>query len=370
MDEARQDVKPSQLQRYSLLESHCKVIDGGDGCKHISSYQVEKLSCMRVFFVFTGTVLQDPVLWAETSVLVLVFVPIFLLTYSVHWRKYDDFASQEDDIRSFVGMLTTLVGLLLSFYTALQIKRWWEMRVLGVGSIWQAASTLTMLISQGCTRDPEVLSAVRRYAVASLVLLFMRRRGQGENLYLLHERGVLTVDEVEKLRQLRPEENHSEAIWVWLANLATQLHRQGLTAGPPHYCQLLHAVDVGRGGAALVNAYVETQVPMTYVHLLGLMVKLHNVMLTVLMSLLSVRHAKNDDQVSLFRTVFRSFFMPFLYNAILLINNDLADPFSGDLSDFPMSNLCHDITVDSKGYVDAGDHLPAWILEGRKYEGV
>ena len=53
------------------------------------------------------------------------------------------------------------------------------------------------------------------------------------------------------------------------------------------------------------------------------MVKLHNFILSVLMALASVMLAAGAagfNPVGVFRTAFRAFFMPFLYNAILILN--------------------------------------------------
>merc|ERR1719183_1514083 len=108
----------------------------------------------------------------------------------------------------------------------------------------------------------------------------------------------------------------AETLWVWLTNVVTRMHDQGLTKGPPHYCQLMAAVEEGRSGVEPIQAYLETPIPSGYVLLLCLMVKLHNFILTVLMALTSVMHAGRSlekfQAVGVFRTAFRAFFMPFL----------------------------------------------------------
>merc|ERR1719456_1083901 len=100
---------------------------------------------------------------------------------------------------------------------------------------------------------------------------------------------------------------------------------------------------------------------MGYVHLLCLMVKLHNVILTILMALLAVMHAggkRGWDEVALFRTCFRAFFMPFLYNAILILNAEVSDPFGNDAADFAFSNYDVGILMSAKSYMKARKNLP------------
>merc|ERR1719399_2703140 len=92
-----------------------------------------------------------------------------------------------------------------------------------------------------------------------------------------------------------------------------------------------------RAAVADIQSFLETPIPLGYVHLLCLMVKLHNFILTVLMALACVMLAGGHNgvqPVGMFRTSFRAFFMPFLYNAILILNQEVTDPFGGDAGDF------------------------------------
>ena len=63
---------------------------------------------------------------------------------------------------------------------------------------------------------------------------------------------------------------------------------------------------------------------------------------------------------ALFLTL-KVFFIPLLYNAILLVNASLADPFGGEVNDFPKSKYERGIESDGLSYVQAGEHLPMWM---------
>jgi len=357
-----------RLQCYSLLEPHAKIDRSGD-IPHIHSYDLQKLTTVRVFFAMSGTVLTDVVLWVEIILNGLVFWAIFAGIMYLHWDGLEKFVGRESNIRSFIAMFTTLVGLLLSFYTSLNIKRWWDMRMLGVGGIWQASSKLTLQISQGVTRDPEVLDAIWRYAASSLTFLFLVRRKTPDDIDILVDQKLLTHAEKRQIMRT-PAPQRAEAIWAWLGAMVSQLHSQSLVAGPPHYAGLMNTVDEGRRGANVINSYLQTPIPMAYIHLLGLMVKLHNVMVAMLMGILCAKHATGGDELGAFRVLFRAFFMPFLYNSILLINDDIADPFSGDLSDFPLQCFIEGIKEDAKAMIDCGspENLPTWLLQGKKFK--
>jgi len=346
------------------------------------NYDVNELASVRVFTKWTGTVFQDKGLWMETGALMGIYVLMFMLCYCVKWEGFSQFVGKEESVRAFIAMFSTLIGLLLSFYTALNLQRWWKMRE-GVHDIECACARLMLLISQTCTRDPKLLSAVHRYSRASLWLVFAASQDHEHPREEAVERGMLTEDEAEQLRKLNPHMTFVQAstLWVWLANLVTRLNEQGLTKGPPHFCALLAAVEMGRNGIANIETYLTTQIPMPYVHLLCFMVKLHNILLASLMavvgvSLLGSSHHINPLSgviegsvagVPLFRTCFRGFFMPFLYNCILVINTGVTDPFGKDACDFDFRRFDIGMEATANAFIDAETCLPAWMAENPKF---
>lgn len=126
---------------------------------------------------------------------------------------------------------------------------------------------------------------------------------------------------------------------------------------------LLDKVLQGRSGAHLICAQLGTPIPLPYAHLLGFMVKIYNLCLAVLMGYLwglQVGGPRHDYQVLLFAKVF---FAPLLFNALLLIDEELSDPFNDDLNDFPKTKYQTVIESDGKSYVDAGAFLPQWLAD-------
>jgi len=332
------------------------------------NYDINKLITFNVFGVYGGTVFQSRILWKETMMMGVLYWSVFIFTYFFRWKGFSEFVGKESTIRAFIAMFSTLIGLLLSFYTALNLGRWWQMR-LAVQNIVEGSKKLTMMVAHGCSQDPTLLQNINRYARASLYLIFcasQMEEGGDPPRKMAVKAGLLTHQEVEKLEKanLHMVYVQAETLWAWLANWVTRLHDQGFTKGPPHYCALMAAVEQGRSGVATIQAYLETPIPLGYVHLLCLMVKLHNAILTVLMALASVMLAggsKGFQPVGVFRTAFRAFFMPFLYNAILILNSEVTDPFGGDPGDFDWNNYDVNLTMSGKSYVVAADELPDCI---------
>lgn len=297
--------------------------------------------------------------------LAIAFWGLFLVVFVFRPEGFTKIIGKEAGIRAFLAMFSTLIGLLLSFYTALSLGRWWQMR-LGVEHIQDGCKKLLMMVSQGCTQDKILLDTIHRYGRASLYLIFaasQHEEGQESPLIRALKSGLLKQEEADKLQKASPHGTFAQAetLWVWLANAMTRLHHQGLTQGPPHYCALMAAVEEGRSGVTTIQTHLETPIPLGYVHLLCMMVKLHNFLLTILLALTSVMlsgGAKGFRPVGVFRTAFRAFFMPFLYNAILILNANVADPFGADSGDFNWENFDVNIVAPAESFAVAAENLP------------
>jgi hypothetical protein len=342
----------------------------------VGRYDYESLASYKVLGVTTGTVLRNVDLWKETLAMALMFWIVFGFVFFHRWDGFSNVIGSEAGIRAFIAMFSTLICLLLSFYTALTLGRWWQMR-LAIEQIQDGCKELTMILSQSVSDDEVLLDGIQRYARASLYLIFLVAQHEDSDiqpLQTIHNQGVITSEEYEKMMRICPHSCfvQAETFWVWLGNAVTRAHKQGLTQGAPHYCQLMKAVDSGRSGVTKVKSYLDTPIPIGYVHLLCFIVKLHNIILTIMSALLAVMFSGGDSGVqvvSIFRTSFKAFFMPFLYNSILFLNAECTDPFGGDPGDFNWNIYDVNLTASVKSYANAAQNLPDWVLT-TKFEGV
>jgi len=364
-----EEMSKNLTKTYGTLNAEEQGILMQDGL--FNSYDVNALTTWRAFFVVKGTILLSRELWMETLLNALVYWCVFAFCMNLHWKNFGDFVGKESTIRAFIAMFSTLIGLLLAFYTGLNLERWWKMRE-GVQDMQEASKELSMMIFSGVTSDAGLHDTIHRYVRASLFLIFAAsnfQEGDHPPRHRAVENGLLTAEEVEKLELCNKHMSfvHAETLWVWLARAVAQLHDQGLTKGVPHYCALMSVIERGRSGVANIQGFLETPVPMGYVHLLCLMVKLHNVFINILMAMLTVKvvhSAKEGGSVAIFRFAFRAFFMPFLYNALLILNAQVADPFDGsDEADFNYNY--HDINMlaSTKSYYTASMLPPACLAD-------
>merc|ERR1719224_332306 len=95
--------------------------------------------------------------------------------------------------------------------------------------------------------------------------------------------------------------------------------------------------------------------------MLGLLVKMHNAVLAIIMGILFGAAIRNGETIICVQTFARTLILPFLFNAILLINAELSDPFSGTDTDFPGMVYQNALDKDCQAFKDATDNLPTWV---------
>jgi predicted membrane chloride channel (bestrophin family) len=344
----------------------------GEG--RFKAYETEDLVTLNVFLIIRGTIFTNKGLWLETGVMAILFWGTAAALFFYRPDHFNTFVGKETNLRAFIAMFSTLIGLLLSFYTALNLGRWWQMRV-AVKQVHEACKKIIMFLAHGVTNDQELLEKVQHYARCSLFLVFrLQAQAHQSPLEEALKEDFITQDEHDVLRELNPHMTfvQCEALWAWIATIVSRLHEQGLLKGPPHYCALMHAVDAGREGITDIQTLLETPIPMGYVHLLCFMVKLHNVILTLLMAMLlavKLLHDKEGDGgVGVFRASFRAFFMPFLYNAILQLNSEVTNPFGEDYHDFQVEAFDIDLQASANILAKSATKLPSFLLANRKFE--
>jgi hypothetical protein len=362
------------LQAAYGLESHAKLAktDKDSSAEALVDYEPLKLSSFRVCCAGKATILKDPILFAEQILITIIFFSVALPVYFT-FKSDDIFESRKGDIsvrrwlsrqeplmRAFAMIMTTLAAFLLSFYTSICVARWWTMRAAGVGGIKAATLDLEWLLYQNVTKDEEILSAVRRYGRTSLLLIFLWRQNKlGELKANLVSQELLHEDEASKLLMW----NHClhETIWAWQSGIVTMLYKQGKVKSEQLFTLLLERCIEGRAAVQLVHTHLAVRVPMQYVHLLGLLVKSHNLVIAVIMGALFGAALRTRDTIIAIQLFARTLILPFLFNAILLMNVELTDPFDGSETDFPGTIYQAALDKDCKGFMSATQNLPDWL---------
>merc|ERR1740122_766955 len=94
------------------------------------------------------------------------------------------------------------------------------------------------------------------------------------------------------------------------------------------------------------------------------MVKVWNIVAALQAGLRLSKEIYEKDWITMTCVIVEVFFAVLTYNAVLIMNKSMADPFGTDVSDFPMMKYQLGVEGDGKSYVQAGENLPSWI-QGR-----
>jgi len=339
----------------------------------VVDYEPLKLSTFRVFTAMRGTVFHDWVIFLEQVLITALFLICAVPMYIYYNQQAHDIggieagkdsfrqklAEQSDRMRDFAMAMTVLASLLLSFYTAMAVSRWWAIRTAGIGGIKAAAVELEMMISQMCTQDPQVLEAIRRYARASLILVFIWRHKRLSALKADLVPHLLTEDEAEQM--LRWNHCLHETVWAWQSAIVATLHQEGKIRSDQLFRALLERCSDGRKAVQVIHTHLAVKIPMQYVHLLGVLVKMHNLVLAVIMGSLFGAAVRNGEIIICVQLFGRTLILPLLFNAILLINAELSDPFDGHPTDFPGHALSAALEKDGQSFVKASQNMPDWM---------
>jgi len=366
------DGDTNHISKAYGLECHAKFTPCFDGVGEvIADYEPLKLSSFRVFGAAHGTILQNPVILTEQLIITLIFascaIPMYIYFNQKAGVGHGNDASmrkwlgeQEGRMREFAMIMTILASLLLSFYTAMAVGRWWVIRTAGIGGIKAAAVEIENLISQTVTQEPQVLEAVRRYARASLILVFLwRRQRLGAVKEELLRLRILTEQEGDQL--LKWNHNLHETIWSWQCAIVCTLYQEGKIKSEMVFRQLLERCSDGRKAVMVIHTHLAVKIPMQYVHLLGLLVKMHNLVLSIIMGTLFGAAVRNGETIICVQLAGRTLLLPVLFNAILLINAELSDPFGGSSTDFPAQAYQLALEKDGSAFVKARQNVPEWM---------
>jgi len=327
--------------------------------RHVVYYDPDKLSTPRVLCHCTHTVLSNPLLWIESVGYLLAYALISIIIRTSYGAHKADLEDHEEHIRSHIENHSMLTAFMLSLYTSQCMARWWDLRIKGIGGMKAACSQLSVLVSTFVTGDKQVLSAIRRYARASLIMVFQQRDSEID-YDELEELDILTREESEKLQMW--DTNVIESIWTWTLHIIHKLYKEGLVKSDQLYILLIEQALNGRSGAQTLCTFLTCQIPLPYFHYMTVLVKLHNLKLIFWAGFLAGLHSFDTFYlvpITLYTTWVVT--VPFLFNAILFINADLSDPFDADEIDFPRARYQLSFENDGKSYIDAGKYVPEWI---------
>mmetsp|Transcript_77779 Transcript_77779/g.137170 ORF Transcript_77779/g.137170 Transcript_77779/m.137170 type:complete len:448 (-) Transcript_77779:25-1368(-) len=245
-------------------------------------------------------------------------------------------------LQSMITLFTGLVGILLGFYISTVVSRWWSLRNDTLGHLWGAVNDIC-LFNGAHFNDKSwrpLRTLVLRYCMSSYELTFMQAQGVDSELWRLVGRGLLTQSEADMLAKLP---SRSQVLWTWIAWIFRNLYDKGHIDSmilQLYYQKCAQA----RGAIGGIFAYLDTQLPISYVQLLAGMVHLLSFVVALEVGIANsryfmIQHGKLDSSEALeYRPLVKLIqltLVPLFYNGCLEIGRTLSNPLCDDFQDFP-----------------------------------
>ncbi|CAK0823448.1 unnamed protein product [Prorocentrum cordatum] len=271
---------------------------------------------------------------------------------------------QSEDVENVKAMITdfhNLCSFLLGFFLSTCYARWWAIRAEGIGGLWGALDDIIMIVGALFPQDSEEDRAVRervlRWGVLSHELMYKQIRSE-DDFQDLVDKGLLLQEEA---AIIGPLSSRPQCVWAWMCSYMAHLaYGEAAHGGSrmPHavtmFPKLLDFCCAARDSIGKLFTYTDSQVPFRYVHILSLIVWVHN-MVQALAS--AVRFAfecqNNHHWVSgvLSEMVFLMFY-PVVYTSLLHVGVGMLNPVrSASDVDFPQAAYTSYMLAENRSFI-------------------
>eukprot|EP00928_Gymnodinium_smaydae_P038102 TRINITY_DN26349_c0_g2_i1.p1 TRINITY_DN26349_c0_g2~~TRINITY_DN26349_c0_g2_i1.p1 ORF type:complete len:402 (+),score=34.03 TRINITY_DN26349_c0_g2_i1:23-1228(+) len=320
-----------------------------DQKRQLLKYDVKLLSSPRAMFVLSHTAFKSTLVLTAFGVSCVLAVVAGIVR--AQWADEINYSTNAlSDARTYVAGLATFM---LGFYISIATSRWWDMRNACFGNLWGAIDDLALLLGAHFPEREasDMKTLVLRYGVLSVYLLFEQARGncsdedkQEEMFDWLFHKHLIKEQE---LRAIRHAPSKPQVVWCWIASLFHRLHVEKKLSSRM-LCLFYTQCTRARGAIGACFAYLDTQLPYAYVHLLGTVVNLLIYINAVecgvkMSSAFAILRAGNADSATSREAVemiaircLSLIIYPVFYTAFLVLAAELSNPFDKDFQNFPL----------------------------------
>lgn len=334
----------------------------------------DDVGTFRALTHFSGTVLESGALWRTCAVYWAIAIISGVAACVIQARIIRIGSSVPDFSQGFETManyFTGLLGIMTSMFVVTLFGRWWKIRVEGIGGLWGAIDDLIMILSIHMPHksDRPYKERILRLGLLSHRLVYAQAQGleSREHLEKLVQVGLVTTEE---LAILDKETSKPQLVWVWIGQIIHQLAAEGKIQCKDYMLPKLDKLCVkARASIGLIFAYVDTQVPFAYVHLLVLSIIFSNCLIALRCGLaigLCYGGGKGhevDSAISVLVHVCHLSVIPFFYHAFIHIGLGLANPVGADYLSLPSYSFHVWMRNENMSFVRVGENTPQSLLD-------
>jgi len=254
--------------------------------------------------------------------------------------------------------LNALTAFLLGFNLSEKIGRWWEIRDRCIGGLRGAISNLITICSVYLGEDmDDYKHLILRYCLLSHALVYIQAQKRNDDLQDLIRMELVTKDEFKTLKKLPPQAK-AEAVWIWISQVFRHLLWEDQQI-PKLLVKNVHdELMEGRDAVRQCFAYIDTQLPLPYTHLLSLTVHISHLTLAIVCGINAAIAVVNKHTAEFVLQFVLLGAFCILYQGILVIGNKIENPLGYDTIDFPRLKYHLDIKDSSLSFIKAGRVRP------------
>lgn len=273
--------------------------------RKIVRFSEKRLLKFDWLWTWRGTILSSSFIWSQLAIVYLIGGITFIVAYFAQTSKSGRFYEEHinggtddlvevleifdemQEIATIGESLTLLVAFVLGLYVTKQVDIFWNIRqefFQGVlNSVQSICIRMAIYFPSNNREDVDARETVLRYGLLSTALLFkdaaevdvwtMRQRHAAgvHDLSDLVRDGLLTEQEAGLLQHCPAK---SQVVWVWIASFFTKMCLDGRLPDPlKNQEAILKECTKANCNVSFVLGRINTQYPLTYSHLVVLMVK-------------------------------------------------------------------------------------------------
>jgi len=187
------------------------------------------------------------------------------------------------------------------------------------------------------------------YCELAMALLLRRVSGHSHQLRAFLLDNELSSDETQIIVD-NPESSHF-LVWGWIVASWTKVYAEGLLPGTSDTLTLVFNVaSSGRKAAALIDRYVNVQLPFAYVHMLILVDNLFLAFFSISQGIEIEIKWQSRSYMQIFTTALISIIVITFYQGLIIIMYMVRNPFYHHSQDIDLDRVMKAIKAHANGY--------------------
>lgn len=317
------------------------TLQGHSGQAKIVRYDFQQLLKIGPFMT---CFMQGTVFNLEKSIFLHILVYSVLFAIAAIYTLVQASSPTFDAVFSMTDNLQRFCPFLFGMFVSVMLNRWWTMRTDGIGNVADHIINVScFLISNGARKLPKkedwelfiaVHAKVVKYGIASLTCIAQECRGN-TGLSGVLSMGLITEHEKGLLESPIQEKAASTVLWCWMGTLSAELMEM-VSLPPPNVNMLYNEIRLGIQGIQTLHHFLDTQMPFPYVHMITLLVNLHNMLVAAVAGLKFGIALERNSLGDCAAQIIQVLVVPTLYMGLLQVTNLLSNPMGEDIIDFPI----------------------------------